>query len=549
MRIKRGVTCGVVAAVSLLALEPALAQMSDTQKIEQLQRQTELLEKQLRALQAEIAQTKKKTEKVEPAQAAQAKYVAQPPGDPKSPVMMKAPPLSEKIKITPGGFIAAETVFRSRNMVNDIGTTFNNVPYPFSPLFGEREFHGTARQTRLSMLLEANIDPRQKLAGYVEGDFLGIGAGSNFTQTNSWVPRLRHGYFTYDNTDWGFHFLAGQTWSLLMQDQVGITPRKENIPLTVDANFVVGFNIIRQWQLRFVKDFGPTFWLGLSIENSATIDAIQGATTTGSVTSVTVNGIVANVSNIGTGFLNTVPVTPDLAPDIIVKAAFDPGWGHYEVFGLQRFFTDNTFCSVSAPTGCVVGTTKSRTSFGTAVGGSVLLPVIPKYLDFRASALYGRGIGRYGASLVADVTIAPNGSLAPITGLQAMVGLVGHPWEGLDVYAYAGLEQFDAKFFNAGGVPFGFGNPNFDNAGCFFPNAMSFAGGAAPLGGCVANTRRIAEITAGFWQDIFKGDYGRVAAGAQYAFIRKEAFAGIGGAPKTDNNMIMTSVRYYPWGP
>jgi hypothetical protein len=111
------------------------------------------------------------------------------------------------------------------------------------------------------------------------------------------------------------------------------------------------------------------------------------------------------------------------------------------------------------------------------------------------------------------------------------------------------LEQFDAKFFNAGGVPFGFGNPNFDNAGCFFPNAMSFAGGAAPLGGCVANTKRIAEITAGFWQDIFKGDYGRVAAGAQYAFIRKEAFAGIGGAPKTDNNMVMTSVRYYPWGP
>ena len=77
MHIERGVTCGVVAAVSLLALEPALVQMSDTQKIEQLQRQTELLEKQLRALKEEIAQTRKKTEKVEPAQAGQAKYVAQ----------------------------------------------------------------------------------------------------------------------------------------------------------------------------------------------------------------------------------------------------------------------------------------------------------------------------------------------------------------------------------------------------------------------------------------------------------------------------------------
>ena len=287
-----------------------------------------------------------------------------------------------------------------------------------------------------------------------------------------------------------------------LRHRVGITPRTENIPLTVDANYVVGFNLVRQWQLRFVKDFGPMFWLGVSVENSATVDAIQGATTTGSVTSVTVNGVVANISNIGTGFLNTVPVTPDLAPDIIVKAAFDPGWGHYELFGLQRFFTDNTFCSVSAPTGCVVGTTRSRTSSGTAVGGSVLLPVIPKYLDFQASALYGRGIGRYGTSAVADVTIAPDGSLAPITALQATVGLVAHPWEGLDVYAYAGLEQFKAKFFNAGGSPFGYGNPNFDNSACMFPTATSFAGAPRCLRGkhqayCRSHGRLLAERLQG----------------------------------------------------
>jgi hypothetical protein len=546
MRVERGLACGLAATISLLVLEPALAQSTDSQKIEQLQRQTEMLEKQLKALKEEIAQTRKKTEKVESAQAVYAAHTP-PPSDPKSPVMTKAPPILDKVKITPGGFIAAETVFRSRNMVNDIGTTFNNIPYPFSPLYGEREFHGTARQTRLSMLIEGNIDQRQKLAGYVEGDFLGIGAGSNYTQTNSWVARLRHGYLTYDNTDWGFHFLAGQTWTFATPFTVGLLPRKENLPMTIDNNQVIGASASRQWQLRFVKDFGPMFWLGLSIENSATIDAIPGATTTGSVTSITVNGIVANVSNIGTGLLNTVPVTPDIAPDIIVKAAFDPGWGHYEVFGLQRFFTDNTFCAVSAPTGCTVGTTQSRTSSGTAVGGSAWLPLIPTYLDFQAFTLYGRGIGRYATSLVADVTIAPDGSLAPVTGLQALVGLVAHPWEGLDVYTYAGIERFDAKFFNAGGLPFGYGNPNFDNAGCFFPSATSFSGGAAPLGGCVANTRRIYEITAGFWQNIFKGEYGRVAVGAQYAYIKKEAFDGIGGAPKTDNNMVFTSIRYYPW--
>jgi hypothetical protein len=544
MRAQRSLTYGVAATVSLLALEPALAQ-SDSEKIERLQRQTELLEKQIKALKAEIAQTRKKTEKVESAQAV---YAAQtPPSDPKSPVM-KAPALMEKIKITPGGFVAAETVFRSRNMVNDMGTIWNNVPYPFSPLYGENEFHGSARQTRLSVLVEANIDAQQKLAGYVETDFLGAGTTSNFNQTNSWAPRLRHGYLTYDKSDWGFHFLAGQTWSLLTQHQVGMTPRKENIPLTIDANYIVGFNFARQWQVRFVQDFGPMFWLGLSLENPATIDGITGVTTTGSVSSVTVNGVVANISNVGTGFLNTVAVTPDVAPDIVVKAAFDPGWGHYEAFGLARFFTDNTFCAVAAPTGCVVGTTRDRTSFGAGVGGSVLLPVITKYLDLEARALYGRGVGRYAAGQLPDVTIASDGSLAPLTGFSALAGLVAHPWDGLDVYGYAGIEQVNARSFNAAdGTPFGYGNPNFNNTGCLLTSAGSFAGGPAPLGGCVANTRRLIDITGGFWQNLFKGDYGRVAFGAQYAYVRKEAFLGLGGAPKTDDNIIMTSVRYYPW--
>lgn len=35
----------------------------------------------------------------------------------------------------------------------------------------------------------------------------------------------------------------------------------------------------------------------------------------------------------------------------------------------------------------------------------------------------------------------------------------------------------------------------------------------------------------GFWQNPYKGDYGRVAAGAQYEYIRRQAFPGIGGAP------------------
>lgn len=162
--------------------------------------------------------------------------------------------------------------------------------------------------------------------------------------------------------DRGFHVLAGQAWSLLTPTKVGVTPRQENDPLTIDYNQVVGFDFTRNWQVRLVKDFDKTLWLGVSIENPAALTA------SGNIPS-NVNGILVNFSNVGGGggFLTGVAVTTDQAPDIIVKAALDPGWGHYEVFGIQRFFTDSTFCSSVVPTGCVLNAIDRKTSHGTGV--------------------------------------------------------------------------------------------------------------------------------------------------------------------------------------
>jgi hypothetical protein len=56
----------------------------------------------------------------------------------------------------------------------------------------------------------------------------------------------------------------------------------------------------------------------------------------------------------------------------------------------------------------------------------------------------------------------------------------------------------------------------------------------------------LSDVTVGFWQNVYKGNYGRVAVGAQYAYIKREVFEGIGGAPSTDDNIILTSIRYYP---
>ena len=45
-------------------------------------------------------------------------------------------------------------------------------------------------------------------------------------------------------------------WSLLTQNRVGILNSTENVPLTIDAQYVAGFNWARQPAIRYVQDVG-----------------------------------------------------------------------------------------------------------------------------------------------------------------------------------------------------------------------------------------------------------------------------------------------------
>jgi hypothetical protein len=553
--------CSALVGMSLLVSGNAEAQSaSDGDKIQNLERQTELLQKQLKEIKDELARSRKKAAEQQQAQQQQYEAVAAEVPVTPGPVKAKAAPaVLPGVKVTLGGFLAAETVWRQRNETADVGSNFGAIPYPFSPMFNENEFRASARQSRISLKVEGNLDPYQKLWGYYEMDFLGVGTTSNYNESNSWAPRLRQAFFDYDNSFTGFHFLAGQAWSLLTQNQVGIAALRENIPLTIDASYVVGFNYTRNWQLRFVEQFNDVWAAGVSVEAPATIFAASTATaplgTGGGFvgannggTPTVVNGVLVNFSNPGSSFLNSgANFTTDQAPDIIGKLTFDPGWGHYEVFGVQRFFTDNVLnCG---PVNCVTGSTmvgsaSTKTTYGTGVGGSVLVPIIPKFLEFTGNVMYGKGVGRYGAGQLADVTIGPDGSLSPLTETTAMVGLVGHPWEGLDVYGYAGVEQVNGNSFNVGTTLFGYGNPGFSNVGCTIVTPSSFNGSTPP--NCIANNRRLSDVTAGFWQNVYKGQFGRVAVGAEYEYIKRESFNGVGGTVSTYDNVIFTSLRWYP---
>src|ERR1700730_3350731 len=399
MRIKSLLLSGVCVGASALMAASAQAQSgSDADKVDQMQRQMEQMQEQIKSLKGEVA----KNNSIDMS-ALKGAYGSDVPRS-KSP-LVKAVPFMEHVKLTFGGFFAGETVYRQHNMTSDESDTWAAVPFPFQPTYGEHEFRASGRATRFTVLAEGAIDAKRKLSGYAEMDFYGVGATSNYNQSNSWAMRIRQGYMTYDDNNSGFHFLTGQAWSLLTANTAGIQPRKENIPLVIDHNYVVGFEFTRNWQARFVQELGPMWTAAVSVEAPARLAG--GGVASGSG----VNGVIVNFNNAGAQFLGSGGIantfTADHIPDIIEKVAFDPGWAHFEVFGLQRFFSDNIFtCSIVTAAGvCAVpfsvantGSTNNKTTTGAGIGGSFLWPVVPNYFELSGMAMAGKGVGRYAAA-------------------------------------------------------------------------------------------------------------------------------------------------------
>jgi len=401
-----------------------------------------------------------------------------------------------------GGFIESATIYRSRNEMADINSTFG-LPKPTQSNYYQDETRFSARQSRLSILATGNATPSIHLAGYYEMDFLGAAQSANEKESNSYNLRVRHLYTTADWDNLGLHLLAGQAWSLVTLNNNGITPRNEVTPQTIDAQYVPGFTWARQAQLRIVKDFDKTLWLAASIENPQTVSASNPAANT-----------ALNITpNSGLG---TTGVSQNSIPDVVFKAAYEPGWGHFEVYDLIRSF-DTTIAN---------GTSNTTTN---AVGGGVVLPLVPKMLTLQVSGVYGRGLGRYGSGQLADVTVDATNHVVPISEVQFLTGLLYNPTADWNFYAYYGLEQ--AERLNLGATT----ATGYGNAGLNTNWGGAFAG----------QIQRVDQATVGLWWKFLQGSFGRMQAGLQYSYTENKYFRGTAGAPDTTDNMLFTSIRYY----
>jgi hypothetical protein len=482
------------------------------------------------------------------------------------------------VNITPGGFAAFEGVWRQHSVNSDINTPFNSIPMPSANEGHVSELNFSGRQSRLSVLVAGDAGS-YKLSGYWEMDFLGTGTSSNNNQSNSYVMRQRQiwGQFA---TPGGFTVTGGQMWSLVTEDARGEDPRTEIQPLTIDSQYLVGYSWERQPGIRIEQRFGDYKTGAVTLAASAEQAQITSFTAAGPIpTEFFFGGIgqngglynaAGNVSagnTAGTGAISTY--ANNVAPDFILKAAFDAPIVHFEVGGLGRFLRNEYFpvLTVAGTAAAPVYTYSAKMQNSTATAGGIFFSLRVKPIPLVEAAVQGMagtGVGRYGSSQLADATLKPNETLEPIRNDHALFSLVLHPSKNWDFFSYYGGEYAQRTVYDVttptGLAPIGYGPRNLNDTGCYnLPavsgNSSGTAGSISPVN-CASPTRYIQEAMGGFiWRAVNSPKYGRLQYSATYSYIQRNLWSGNNipatgpitsptGARATEP-MIDISMRYY----
>ena len=457
------------------------------------------------------------------------------------------------INITPGGYAAAEFVRRSRALGADVATPFNSLTMPGASQSQLSEFFGSGRQSKTTVFVDGRVG-KLDLSSYISADFLSAGVTSTSSSTNSYTLRLRQAWAQakFEN---GWTFLGGQTWSLVTEDTKGIAPdddmgkTNDVRPKTIDPSYNVGFNFARQYGIRLTKSFGDKVAVAFALENpQATL------TTHGNA-----GNYLLGESGASNSYNTTATYSFNPAPDIIAKVAFDPGFGHYEIFGLVDRFTDRVFPCVEFASGSALCTAKGVTSATGAYNaskegggfGASARWTFAEHVVFGLKGFGGSGVGRYAAGGLSDASINGDGTIHLVKNFE---GLSTLEWKSkkFDIYGYGGIEyaarsyNFDRLANKGAGANVGYGAPTFLNTGCYTESAPG-SGGFSPggLANCTGDTRALIEGTVGFWYRFYSGPRGRFQYGTQYSYVTRNTWSGAGGSPNGLDGMVFTSFRYY----
>jgi hypothetical protein len=454
---------------------------------------------------------------------------AQPPqgngNEPPSPLFFRI----GSATFTPLGFIDLTDVFRAPVIGSGIGTNFATVPYRIAGNFGGNagavnsgltEDRLSLQNSRVGFRVDSTVWGGQAL-GYLETDFLGNSATSISTTSNSVTLRLR--VFFLDYTKGKIEILAGQDWSMLTPNRVGINPIPGNIFFSqdMDTNYQVGLVWERTPQFRFLYHASKAAAFGISLENA---DQYFGGSN--GAGSPTLPNLAANTTFTTTSNLDTTANAqiPNVFPDLIVKAAFDPMVMkrdfHFEVSGLLKEFRVNTFISPN--------TSLNSSTEGGAVSANINFELF-KNFHLIANSYWSDGGGQKIFGLAPDVVISPQPtatSALAIRPLHSGSGIGGAEWQvmpKLMVYGYYGGVYIGRDFFNCAAPGT---SPGATFCGYGVPASVGGASTGISQNTAYSQNRVVQEGTIGlipvFWRS---PNYGTVQLIMQYSYLSRNPWA------------------------
>ena len=276
---------------------------------------------------------------------------------------------SGTIDFSIGGFAKLSAIYSdtdSGKISSDLG---RNIYLPTATPVGNggdyQVLDMTARESRINFKAKTEKDGH-KIGMTLEVDFLGTTEG-NEVVSNSYAPRLRHFFFTFDN------HLFGQTWSTF-QDVGALAESVDFLPSPE------GIVFIRQAQYRYTAGD-----LQIGLENPE-------------------NWIEGNSDR-------DVGVMPDITANYKMKG----DWGHMRINGLLR--------QLVVDEGTI---DETATGYGIGLSGKIKVGSTD---DIRFSATYGDGMGRYtGLGLVKDGVLI-NGKIETVSNIAANASY-RHVWNG-----------------------------------------------------------------------------------------------------------------------
>ena len=277
-------------------------------------------------------------------------------------------------EFTYGGYIKLDTMWSDYSAGASAGTSVGRDFYvPSTLTVGDDDssdavFDMHARQSRFNFGTSTLLDNGKKINSKIEIDFLASAAGGNERVSNSFAPRIRHAFITYDG------WLFGQTWSNFQN--VGALP--ETLDFVGPAEGTV---FVRQAQIKYTTGA----W-SFSLENPE--------------------------STITTAGGSRVATDDASLPDFTARYTHKADWGNLVVTALARQLTYKVG-SIDA----------DETSFGISASG--MFKVGDDNIKFMLTQ--GKGLGRYVGLNVAHGAVLNGDELDAIDSTSGFVAYQ-HKW-------------------------------------------------------------------------------------------------------------------------